>query len=443
MPRTPPSGADAELIQALAERGVQVSAYQLERWRAAGHLPRHPRRSLGRGRGTRSYLLPATVNQAEALARASQQGRAPQSVVAGALFQGLRADSPSALRAVIIGHLQQTAAESGVDIERSPVESDLSDEAWDAKAEAALEMAERRARHAKEPLQMHNLLLDLAAEMGLNVDGIPRMPDWRQVRPLMAMVLRVEAIGPDAVGLDEVAEAVGAGLGLPEALIEDMKRSMAANQVEKLLHGEAADPLSTVDVRTKIAAVEAATDRELMEATAAVTLAADYQVLAFLGLLVHLDPLEGTPLTMQPESLVRMLQHPTWISWGQFITPGVRNRERDMAVMIANTLQPREYVSVHTLRVYLRFLRVALGLSDEDILDTDFPEPMAQPEPGPPGHRPDRGGGRRRLPRRLPVLASESRIRRRARPRTADLPCGIRPGPMALCHSMATRSQHH
>jgi hypothetical protein len=274
---------------------------------------------------------------------------------------------------VIIEHLQQTAAESGADVERSPVESDLSGEAWDLHVEAALTMAERRARHAKGPLQMHNLLLDLAAEMGMNVDSVPRMPDWRQVRPLMGMFLRVEALGPDAVGLDEVAEAVGAGVGLPEPLIEDMKRSMAADQVEKLLRGEAADPLRTVDIRTKIAAVEAATDREVMEATAAVTLATDYQMLAVLGTLVHLDPLEGTPLTMQPESLMRMLEHPTWILWGQFITPHVRNRERDMAVMVANTLQPHEYVNVQTLRNYSRFLRMELGLSDDDILDTKYP----------------------------------------------------------------------
>jgi hypothetical protein len=114
-----------------------------------------------------------------------------------------------------------------------------------------------------------------------------------------------------------------------------------------------------------------------MEATAVVTLAVDYQMLAFLGILVPLDPLEGTPLTIQPESLVRMLQHPTWISWGQFITPRVHHRERDIAAMIADTLHAREYVSVKTLRNYLRFLRVELGLSDEDILDTDFPDPMA------------------------------------------------------------------
>ncbi|MER6736575.1 hypothetical protein [Streptomyces puniciscabiei] len=278
---------------------------------------------------------------------------------------------------MIIEHLQSTGAELGADVERSPVESDLSDEAWDVKAEAALKMAERRARRAKEPLQMHNLLLDLAAEMGLNVDKIPRMPHWRHVRPLMAIILRGYASGPDAVGLDEVAEAVGAGLELPEALIEDVKRSMAADQVEKLLRGEAANPLRTVDVRTKIVAVEAATDREVIEATAAVTLTADYQMLAVLGTLVQLDPLEGTPLTMQPEGLVRMLQHPTWVSWGQFITPGVLNREREMAVMVANTLQPHEPVRVQTLRNYLRFLRVELGLSDEDILDTGFPDPMA------------------------------------------------------------------
>jgi hypothetical protein len=99
-------------------------------------------------------------------------------------------------------------------------------------------------------------------------------------------------------------------------------------------------------------------------------------MLAVLGTLVHLDLLEGTPLTMQPESLVRMLEHPTWISWGQFITPRVRYRKRNIAVMVANTLQYHKYVNIQTLRNYSRFLRVELGLSDEDILDT-FKDPMA------------------------------------------------------------------
>lgn len=37
---------------------------------------------------------------------------------------------------------------------------------------------------------MHNLLRDLAAEQGLNVEGVPRMPSWKEVRPLIPVILR-------------------------------------------------------------------------------------------------------------------------------------------------------------------------------------------------------------------------------------------------------------
>jgi hypothetical protein len=75
MPRTAPSGADAALISALAEMGLRVSQAQLERWRAFHYLLRHPRRGLGRGRGTASVLVPRTVARAAWLAAASRQGR--------------------------------------------------------------------------------------------------------------------------------------------------------------------------------------------------------------------------------------------------------------------------------------------------------------------------------------------------------------------------------
>ena len=73
--RTPPSAADVELLQALAQRRAPASTYQLERWRRHGLLPR-ARVVRSRERGTR--VLPhdgVDLEIAETLARASTRGR--------------------------------------------------------------------------------------------------------------------------------------------------------------------------------------------------------------------------------------------------------------------------------------------------------------------------------------------------------------------------------
>lgn len=56
MPRGKVSAADQLLVDALRQRGYEVSPYKLERWRTQGLMPKNIRRSLGRGRGTVSTL---------------------------------------------------------------------------------------------------------------------------------------------------------------------------------------------------------------------------------------------------------------------------------------------------------------------------------------------------------------------------------------------------
>lgn len=60
-----------EVIAAMADRGVHVSHYQLERWRAAGLIPRNVRHGLGRGSGSTSRPAPQMLSCVEAVARAS------------------------------------------------------------------------------------------------------------------------------------------------------------------------------------------------------------------------------------------------------------------------------------------------------------------------------------------------------------------------------------
>lgn len=63
------SQADRQLIDALAQRGVEVSPSQLKRWRAAGLLPTPQRTARGRGRGRTSDSYPAgTADRAAAVA---------------------------------------------------------------------------------------------------------------------------------------------------------------------------------------------------------------------------------------------------------------------------------------------------------------------------------------------------------------------------------------
>jgi hypothetical protein len=377
VPRTPPSGADAELIRTLAERGVRVSVYQLERWRAAGYLPRHPRRGLGRGRGTRAELLPATVEQAELLARSARQGRAPETVLATGLGRALRENSPAALRTVIIGHLRRRVATLGAEPQFLSG-ADVSEEAWDEQAEAVLQATADRARRSQPPPETHNFLRELAQQRGLDVKGVARLPRWQEVRPLLTVILRVFASGPGAVGLEEIAEAVGAGLSLPGPLVEEMKTTFAARELAQVARGKTPHLLSShlEGAQALVAAVESADDEALMRAAAAVMLTTRYQLLALLCSFAALQAAPEMPLRMEPEGVVRMLQHPVWICWGQTISRTTATREESLAILIAEALDPRRPGNTDELQDYLRFLRIELGLPDEDVLSASFTDPV-------------------------------------------------------------------
>ncbi|MFI9616725.1 hypothetical protein ACIHCM_34460 [Streptomyces sp. NPDC052023] len=350
-----------------------MSVYQLERWRAAGHLPRHPRRGLGRGRGTRAELLPAIVERAELLARSARQGRALKTVVTTGLDRAMREDSPAALRMVIIEHLQHRVDVFG-DVPQTLSGVDLSEEAWDEQAEAVLQAAAERARRSQPPPPRHNLLRELAQQRGLEVEGVARMPQWREVRPLVAVISRVSAGGPGAVGLEEIAEAVGASLSLPDSLIEEMKMTFAARELEQLGRGETPHLLSShlAGDQALVAAVESADDEALMRAAAAVMLTTQYQVLALLCSFAALQVAPEMPLRIEPEGVVRMLRHPVWIGWGQTISRTTAAREESLAILIAEALDPRRPGNTDALEAYLRFLRLELGLADEDVLSAAF-----------------------------------------------------------------------
>lgn len=72
MTRSAPSASDLHLIAALAEVGLQVTPYQLERWRAMGLVPRSERHGLGRGRGSVASLPEDALDCARTVAQVTQ-----------------------------------------------------------------------------------------------------------------------------------------------------------------------------------------------------------------------------------------------------------------------------------------------------------------------------------------------------------------------------------
>lgn len=70
MPRSRPSQEDVRLIE---QTGASLP--QLERWRAAGLVPRNDRHGLGRGQGSTSSSFPGTTELVRAFARYAQRGR--------------------------------------------------------------------------------------------------------------------------------------------------------------------------------------------------------------------------------------------------------------------------------------------------------------------------------------------------------------------------------
>ncbi|GAA1028162.1 hypothetical protein GCM10009557_12210 [Virgisporangium ochraceum] len=99
MPRKPPSPADDALLAAAAARGVRVSAYQLERWRAAGLLPRNLVDRTGPGRGTTSVAPDEALDLAVWLARNDGPGRRRRDVALEAFEAGLPVPEPTVRKA--------------------------------------------------------------------------------------------------------------------------------------------------------------------------------------------------------------------------------------------------------------------------------------------------------------------------------------------------------
>ena len=89
MPRSPASKADQQLIADARQRGVSVTARQLERWRASGLLAPNIRNYPGRGRGSTSEPPPGAAELVAWLAANARPGRRPGDLALLAFADGL------------------------------------------------------------------------------------------------------------------------------------------------------------------------------------------------------------------------------------------------------------------------------------------------------------------------------------------------------------------
>lgn len=313
MPRTPPSGADSALIQTLAERGVRVTAYQLERWRTAGYLPRNPRTSLGRGRGTRAALTDEVITRAEALARSSQQGRRP--LASDALLTALQEHDVVTLRSELIRHLKALASRARANIEPGAKED------CDEHAQARLDAAKRLAATAGRLPGIHNHLVDAGTEAGHDTGAVARLPKMKQPAAFAQLSMRLFATGSDDVGFDELAEAIGATFRLSRDEVEELRSSMARHEVEDMSHDR--DPWARLppvhNAKTLIFKASNTDDDALMDVATLIFETAILQLPATLGALAAIHG-ANIPGAMASKAALRMLSHPTWQSWGQYIT---------------------------------------------------------------------------------------------------------------------------
>lgn len=313
MPRGEPSRADTELIQALADQGLTVSHYQLERWRATGQLPRNRRRALGRGKGSVSELDSHAVRQAATLARATRRGR---QLPGGHVLDRFIAGKPvteAAVRAAYLDRLERLghliAADAGE-----------GDEGWQARYDAAKRLT-RRAR--ADGRNLLDVLLDRPEQN-------PAVTD-KQQRQAFRTFTQALARGGDA-RLEEVAEAFAIFGAAPAGDLERIKADMreaelsGTSTADELAHALSLSPFRE--------ALDQVSYGDLHHAALIYFEAWMYQSLIMLaGMWTIAAEMKGNPETVAPgfreidrATVEQMVADPIYQSWGANQDMFMRNR---------------------------------------------------------------------------------------------------------------------
>ena len=319
MPRGDLSRADAELIRVLAEQGLTVSPYQLERWRAAGQLPRNRRRGLGRGKGSVSEIDDQSVRQAAMLARSAGQGRALMGSHVLDRFMAGRPVPEVRVRAAYRDRLDRLgrmiAADAGDD-----------DEGWQARYDAAQRLSRRSHR----------------ADAGMLLDALLERPERytageRQQRQAVRAFTQGMAHGGDAA-LEEMAEAFAVFGAAPGGDLEKAKQALR----EAELAGEAAaDEITHALSLRRYREVLEQVPFELLRAAAMlhVQVLIYQSVITMSGMWSIAAEQNGDPETVphgfreiDRAALEQMVDDPVFASWGANQDPFMRN-PRDTVVL--------------------------------------------------------------------------------------------------------------
>lgn len=312
MPRGPIGGATSALIHTLAEQDVHVSAYQIERWRASGELPRPRRHGLGRGRGVVSEPPDAeTVQRALILARLSRRGsRRVGAHPVERVALGLPVPEQVLSRAVytVLDELaQMTGADVGDD-----------DAGWQFRHDAAT-----RAAHET----MYAGWQDLIDA----VDGAPARPDPPRGRKRAAVAGVIHALGGGGAALsDDLIETVALFFDLSVEQVEELRRAQRVRELcgDEDPWGSMAEQMSLRNLRRT---AQAASHEHLQRALAVVM-----HVAALQGLIVLLGVLDlagrsgdlGERLKRYDGAMVRRLQaDPMW-PWVNTCQLSIKPRHR-------------------------------------------------------------------------------------------------------------------
>jgi hypothetical protein len=277
MPTGSASEADRELIDRLRTRGVEVSAAQLERWRAAGALPRNERRGLGRGAGSVSVAPPESAAIAEGLARVARPGRSLHETVLRIFAADPRFDlkiflvTPAlpvperAVRAALTWFVRNRVDSVHRRIERAVAAASSDDEAEDVASELAERHYRRAFRSDRRDFKREALTEGLrltAPEAGA-----------------FAVFTLARLLGQELVGSDRFAEAfrdsIGRG-GQYQDEADALVRFVARENAKRELSGQ-----------PTIGSVQGGTIEADVEAIGKVSLAAICQVRDTLSLLAE------------------------------------------------------------------------------------------------------------------------------------------------------------
>ncbi|MGY4898640.1 hypothetical protein ACWEEK_24035 [Micromonospora aurantiaca (nom. illeg.)] len=327
MPRGPVGGATAALIEALALRGVRVSPYQIERWRASGDLPRPVRHGLGRGRGVVSEEPDEqTIQMAVVLARASRRGSRRAGTHAIERLGIGRPVNEHEVRAAFKAVLDDLARLTGADFGDT-------DEGWQARDV----IAGRAAREA-QPVGWQDLVAAIDGQ-----EPRPRPPRGSQ-RTAVAGAMHAFSRGDEALA-DDLIEMFGLIGDLDEGQREEMRRI----QRDAELRGE--DPFGLVAEAISLrnlrwVATTASTDM-LRRATQVVYMIGTYQsIVVMIGVLdIAGSRSDLGRLNRFDSKMVRTLQaDPMWPQASTVIlSPRPRPRMRQLVltalgILIAGTL---------------------------------------------------------------------------------------------------------